>query len=193
MKKILVGKSGSGKSKACFEIAKSYDGTVVYLNNIVNAEKYYAPYGLYENYIVGHYEKTLHLENNKKYFISPEPSKEPDTVILPERKRLFKKPIPAVTWPAHPYVLPSNEAVLLFAQGKENDYVRNINTSLLLVMDDGYWESSQEDRALLLWQLSHSDRDIVITVTEPDDLVNSTLTAEMLEDLSRYWEVEFLQ
>jgi len=59
MKKIIIGKSGTGKSKQCMEIAKSYCGTVVYLNAIVNTESSYRPYGLYEDFTVCHYEKTV--------------------------------------------------------------------------------------------------------------------------------------
>lgn len=193
MKKIIIGKSGTGKSKQCMEIAKSYGGTVVYLNAVVNAENFYKPYGLYEDFTVCHYEKTVCMENNKKYFISPEPSSDPDIIIVAEKKHLFRKTEPAITMPALPYVMSLDSAVKLFAFGEKNDYTRNIDTELLLIMDDGYWEASKENRALLLWQLSHSKRDIVITVTHPEDLVNAPLTANMLADLSNYWDVEFLQ
>ena len=192
MKKIIVGKSGTGKSKQCMEIAKFYCGTVVYLNIIPYAERYYEIYGLNENFIVCHYEKTIRMENNKKYFFSPVPSSE-KMIMLPEKKHFFKKTEPAITVPTRPYILELDDAVNLFASGENNDYTRNIDNSLLIIMDDGYWEAADKNNALLLWQLSHSKRDIVITVSNPEDLVNAPLTDAMSVDLSKYWDVEILR
>lgn len=74
MKKLIISGSGTGKSKKCFEAATAYNGTVVYLNGVPKAENMYIRRGHMkpDDFIIMHFGEDFSLENNKKYFISPE-------------------------------------------------------------------------------------------------------------------------
>lgn len=161
MKRIIVGKSGTGKSKWCFEIADKYKGTVVYLSG-VPYDGAYEKYGYIGDYEISTLQQTVFMENNKKYFIAPENFGD---------------------------YMPLSDVVSLFGLEIDNIFTRKINTKLLLIIDDSYWERSKENKALLLWKLTHVNTDVIITIWDWKDLLDVNITEGMYGDIRRNWEI----
>lgn len=60
-----------------------------------------------------------------------------------------------------------------------------------IIYDDNAWVAS-ENNLLTLWQLSHTDCEIIITADSICDIlkINETqLTEKMMKDISKYWDI----
>lgn len=164
MKKIIIGKTGTGKSKMCFDIANKYKGTVAYLSNVCIAEKHYEKFGVLKDYEVHKLTKSIFMENFKKYFIIP--AKESSSL---------------------------NSLVPILGLDLKNDFTQKLTSNILLIIDDGLWGVC-DNKALLLWKLSHSNTDILVTVSDWEELLNdSEISEKMKKDIRQKWKVIELQ
>ena len=156
MKEIIISGTGTGKSTKCFEVAKAYNGTVVYLNGVPRAETLYARFGrtIPDDFIVRHFGEIFCIENNKKYFISPA----------------------------------SREGKVVFDfNDMENNYFKNIDTDLLLIIDDNFWCNYCDDKATSLKVLTSSKRDIILTMDHINTLLEGKLTQETISEIIACW------
>lgn len=156
---IIIGKSGTGKSKTCFDLAKKYVGTVIYLSDCCLAENYYQKFGALNNFEVHQLSKTIRLQDGKKYF------------FVPANNNHIGNMIP------------------LLGLDKNNDFTQNLHGKSLLIIDDGLWERCA-DKTLLLWKLSYSSMDIVITVSDWNELLgDDEISGRMKKDIGRKWNI----
>lgn len=164
IKKIIIGESGIGKSKECFQLANKYKGTVVYFSGVAKSENFYQNNEEFRNFIVADKNRNIHLENGKKYFFSPENATKCRLLI--------------------------EDITMLFAEKNVNDFTGELTNNILVIIDDDYWRFQKNVyRNLLL--MGMAENDVIITAQSLHDLFDERIPEQKIIQLCNRcgWEV----
>lgn len=160
--KIIIGKSGSGKSYYILSklINNKKKNLIINLNIIANNNYYLTDFPYLQDYnIYNEYTLPLYVSQfaDKVWINRRNKNRESD-------KKIFN----IINWEVNQKFLVNQRIVFL----------------------DCTWNMlSTTEKMRYLWNYSHSDAEIVIELQDLDDLLNMKLDKYMIRDIKKYWNI----
>lgn len=160
--KIIIGKSGSGKSYYILSklINNKKKNLIININTIANI-----------NYYLTNFQYLQDYDTYNKYTLPLYASQFPDKVwINPRNTNMIpdKKIFNIINWEVNQKFLINQRIVFL----------------------DCTWNMlSTTEKMRYLWNYSHSDAEIVIELQDLDELLNMKLDNYMIRDIKKYWNI----
>jgi len=164
-KTIYIGPSGSGKSYKALEKVVKNKGTTIILNYSKSKNAYEDSFLELKNFEERDGRDAFEIKLNGKYFITNQ--------VIAEQS-------------AH-----ATEFVRSLIQLLDFIDLKTVK-KIRVLFDDGSWNRIP-DKVLMLWQLSHIECGISITVNSSEELLDSDVGIDdkMLKDLKKYWNIVY--
>ena len=168
-KTIYMGPSGSGKSYKALEELNN-KGTTIILNSSTTKKTYEEDFPPLKTFTEKDCRYPFKITPNGTYFIK--------NLVGTEQTKY------------------ASEFVNALIQGCDYGTLKD-DPNARVLFDDGSWERLP-DRLLTLWQLSHVECGISITIQSIEDLLNighsdfnEDMLEDMLEDIKKYWNIVY--